>query len=125
MTVQNLILQGKRFIVMDEAEYERLLSRAAGKNDRGLPRLPEPLEDGNYPAIEYARASVARDIIRARRRLGLTQAELARRAGVPVQALNQLEKAISTPSAATVRKIDRALRQAQTKRARPETGRSR
>ena len=46
--------------------------------DEWEPLLPEPDENGNYPALEYARASLARKLIRARHRACLTQVELAR-----------------------------------------------
>jgi len=32
-----------------------------------LPVWPEPHEEGNVPALEYVRATIARDIIRERR----------------------------------------------------------
>jgi transcriptional regulator with XRE-family HTH domain len=67
------------------------------------------LPDGNYPAPEYARAIAARDIITARRRLGLSQSELARRAGIAVETLNRVERASATPSVATMQKLDRVL----------------
>ena len=35
-----------------------------------FPRLPKPDGDGNVPALEYVRASIARDIIRERKGLG-------------------------------------------------------
>jgi transcriptional regulator with XRE-family HTH domain len=59
--------------------------------------------------IDYARAVAARDIITARRRLGLSQAELARRAGIRVETLNRIERAKMTPSVATMGKIDGGL----------------
>lgn len=98
----------KGFVIIPEAEYDRLISRRAdGESD--LPPLPAPLPDGNYPAIEYARASLARKIIRDRRVAGLSQAELARRAGIRVETLNRIERLKTTPSVAMVEKIDRAL----------------
>jgi hypothetical protein len=44
---------------------------------------PRPKADkqGRFPALEYARASLARDVIRDRRAAGLTQQELAELAG--------------------------------------------
>jgi len=65
-------------VLLEEAEYERLQRKA----DEWEPLLPVPLPSGNYPALEYLRASLARKIIRQRRRAGLTQVELARRAGI-------------------------------------------
>jgi len=73
------------------------------------PTLPEPNAQGRYPAVEYARASLARKLIRRRRAAGLTQAELAHRAGIRAETLNRIERGATTPSVATVEKIDRAL----------------
>jgi len=74
-----------------------------------MPELPKPLANGNYDAIQYARVSLARKLIRDRRTAGLSQAELARRAGVRVETLNRIEKLKLTPSVARVEKLDRAL----------------
>jgi ribosome-binding protein aMBF1 (putative translation factor) len=65
--------------------------------------------NGNYDAIAHARASVARKLIRDRRAAGLSQAELARRAGIRVETLNRIEKLKLTPSVATVGKLDRTM----------------
>jgi len=78
-----------------------------------LPPLPQPNAEGNYPAIEYARASLARKIIRQRRAAGLTQADLARRAGIRPETLNRIERGKATPDIAMVEKIARAIEQAQ------------
>lgn len=74
-----------------------------------FPVLPRPDAQGNYPAVEYARASLARKIIKARRQAGLTQAELARRAAIRPETLNRIEKGKTTPDTATIVKIERAL----------------
>ena len=65
---------------------------------------------GNYPAVEYARASLARKIVKARRMAGLSQAELARRAAIRPETLNRIEKGRTTPDTATIAKIERALK---------------
>jgi transcriptional regulator with XRE-family HTH domain len=62
--------------------------------------------------VEYARASLARKIIKARRTAGLTQADLARRAGIRPETLNRIEKGRTTPDVATIAKIERALESA-------------
>jgi transcriptional regulator with XRE-family HTH domain len=46
---------------------------------------------------------------RNRTAAGLSQAELARRAGIDSATLNRIEKPKVTPDEATVRKIDRAI----------------
>ena len=103
------IVNGKRMVMLEEAEFERLLHKA----DEWEPLAPEPDADGNYPALEYSRVSLARKIIRHRRRLGLTQADLARRAGIRPESLNRIEQGHVSPSIRTVEKIDRALREAE------------
>ena len=60
------------------------------------------------PRLEYARVSLARKILRHRRRVGLTQVELARRAGIRPETLNRIEHGKHSPSVAIIEKIDRA-----------------
>lgn len=107
--VQRLIRNGRRMVLLEESEYERLRLKA----DEWEPLLPEANADGTYPARAYMLASIAQSILRHRRRLGLTQAELARRAGIRPETLNRIERAERSPSVTTSVKIDRALRQAE------------
>jgi DNA-binding XRE family transcriptional regulator len=104
---QTLTLAGQRFVVIPEAEYKRLTGEAPE------PLLPRPDADGNYPAVETMRAMLARKIIRRRRALGLSQVELARRAGIRAETLNRLEQGKHSPGIATVDKLDRALSRAE------------
>ena len=75
-----------------------------------LPTLPAPDFRGNVPAVEYGRKLLARRLVLARRRAGLTQAELARRAKIRVETLNRLEKGRHNPDETTFNKIEAALR---------------
>jgi predicted transcriptional regulator len=77
------------------------------------PLLPEPDAEGNRPALEFLQVSIARTITRQRRRLGLTQAELAQRAGLRPQSLNRIEQGRVSPGVRTIEKIDRALHEAE------------
>lgn len=111
---QTVTLQGRRYVILPEAEYRRL---------KGEPALPAPDERGYYPAAATARAILARQIIRRRRAVGLTQVELAKRAGVRPETLNRIEQAHRAPSPQTVEKIERALSKAEVDdRAEPEPG---
>ena len=110
MTVRFLELAGKRWAILPEKDYRRLAAHAGEKGD--WPTLPAADAQGNFPAVEYARVSLARKVIKARRALGLTQADLARRAGIRPETLNRIEKGKTTPDTATIAKIERALQTA-------------
>ena len=110
--VQTLILAGKQFVVLERAAYERL-RRKAGDDSPELPELPTANAAGHVPAVEYARASLARKLIRRRWNVGLSQAEVARRAGIRPETLNRIEKGKSTPDTSTVEKLVRALERAE------------
>jgi ribosome-binding protein aMBF1 (putative translation factor) len=127
MAAQTILLAGKPYVVLPRDEYDRLTTLAkAGE----LPPLPQPDAQGNYPAVEYARASLARKIIRDRVAAGLSQRDLAMRAGVRVETLCRIETGKHVPSVPTIDKLDRALKQAtreqqvhrRSKRARPKGG---
>ncbi len=106
--VRRTTMNGKRVVVLEEREFERLLQRA----DEWEPAMPVLDQQGLYPAREAMAVIQARDIIRARRKLGLSQAQLARLAGIRVETLNRIENAKNKPNVATIEKIDRALRRA-------------
>ena len=107
--VQTVTLHGERYVILPEAEYRRLAK------EPGLPALPPSDSAGCYPAVEYARASLARKIIRRRQAVGLDQAQLAQLAGLRVQTLSRIESGQVTPTVASIDKIDRALQRAETK----------
>jgi DNA-binding XRE family transcriptional regulator len=112
MGTASFTMNGKRFVVLSEFEYRRLRDSRRSKtreDEWGLPPLPPKLPNGNYPALAYARAVTARDLIRSRRALGLSQAELALKAGVRVETLNRIERGKTTASPAVIEKLDVVL----------------
>ena len=115
MRAQSVKLKGETYVIIPRDEFDRL-SRLAN-----LPPLPEPDADGNYPAVEYARASLARKLILRRQALGWSQRELAKRSGVRFETICRIETGKNTPNIATVEKIDAALSEAES----PKNGRSR
>ncbi len=119
MSVQSVQLDGKPYVIFSRDEYDRLTTLAKAAD---LPPLPEPNASDNYPAIEYARASLARKIIRDRVAVGLTQRQLAAKAGIPVETLCRIETGKTIPRIPTVDKIDRALKQAATPQQRGAAG---
>jgi DNA-binding XRE family transcriptional regulator len=108
---KRVTIKGKRMVMIEEGDYEDLLRKVFADE----PDLPAPNADGNYPALQTAAVIQARDILRARRKLGLSQAELARRAGIRPETLNRIEHGKNAPSVPTIAKIDKALKKAQAK----------
>lgn len=106
-------LKGQRFIIVPEREYERMREVTRGLIERDGPASPEPDAKGNVPAVQYMRAGLARRIIHRRRRAGLTQTELAKRAGIRAETLCRIEKGKMTPGTLVFNRIHHALEQAQ------------
>ena len=103
MSVQTVTLAGRRYVILPESEYSRLVGKPKE------PKLPIRDKAGNYPAVASMRVLLARDIIRGRRAVGLTQAELAKRAGIRPETLSRIEHGKHSPSVATVERIHRVL----------------
>ena len=114
MVAQNLKLGKEEFVILSKSDFERLTRRAAVIDDVLVPSLPPALPDGTYPAIKAGRALLARKLIRRRWGVGLTQAEVARRARIRPETLNRIEKARVTADTATVARIVRVLEKAET-----------
>ena len=110
----NIKLGGEDYVIVPREEYDRLatLARAAD-----LPRSPKSDRHGHFPAVEYARVSLARKVIRDRVAAGLSQRQLASLAGIRFETVCRIERGRHTPSLATITKIDRALRSAPSRRA--------
>lgn len=126
--LQRIEVAGRRFVLVDEAEFERLCARASETVplDVGdLPPLPKPDKNGRYPALEYARVSLARDVIRDRRAAGLTQQQLAKIAGTRQETISRIESGSYTASHKLIDRLDRALEAAlkKTRKGRNTKGR--
>ena len=99
------------FVLVPEDDYRR---------NAGLPPLAElPPADakGRRPAAEFARASIARTVVRDREAAGMTQRELAAAAGITPAMLCRVERATVTAGVATLSKIEAALEAAKAKAA--------
>src|ERR1700747_14188 len=103
MNVAAVDLNGKAYVILERKQYKTLTTLAKAIQ---LPPLPEADAQGSYPAIEYARASIARSIIQERAEAGLSQRELAKLAGVRVETLCRIETGKHTPSVTTIEKIE-------------------
>ena len=73
-----------------------------------MPPLPKLDANGHFPAIEYTRISLARNLIRDRKAVGLSQERLAEMAGIRQETISRLESGKHTASPSTIAKIDRS-----------------
>ena len=110
--LQRIEVEGTRFVLLPESEYERLCHTAGEAKtmaDDELPDLPKPDRHGRFPALEYARISLARDLIRDRKGLGLSQQRLAELAGIRQETLSRIETGKHTATPRTVDKIMKVI----------------
>jgi DNA-binding XRE family transcriptional regulator len=105
MPVKSMIKNGKRYVLVPEAEYQRL-------SEPPLPSLPVSRADGTTNAIEFMRASIARSLIQDRRSAGLSQQQLAKLAGVRQETISRIESSKHTATVEVIRKLDAAIRKA-------------
>ncbi len=95
MAVVQTLKIGKRvFVLLPAADYQRL-EHQAGR--------------GHRDAVNFATESIGRDLHQKRGVAGLSQAELAAKAGIRAETLSRLENGRGNPTVATVKKILRAL----------------
>jgi len=106
--MKTAIIDKKKYVLVPEAEYKRLI--------QGVPPLPPVDASGNYPALLAMDATIARSIVRDREKVGLSQKELAERAGIRAEVLNRAERGVVIPTVRTLTKIENALKQAGLKR---------
>lgn len=103
-------LDGVRYVILRESVLVALCRKAGVQQDL----LPEG-EESLAPGLELDRASLAEKLVRRRRAAGLSQAELARRAGIRPETLNRIERGHNMPDFATVRKLVVAMNAAEDK----------
>jgi ribosome-binding protein aMBF1 (putative translation factor) len=101
-------LDGNRYVILRESVFERLCRKA------GVEAPASRSSDAaRMPGFDLDRASLAERLARRRRASGLSQAELARRAGIRPETLNRIERGRTTPDFATVRKLVVAISAAE------------
>lgn len=108
--LQRIEVEGKRFVLVEESVYERLCRDAGTAAEDGiLPEFPKPDKNGRFPALEYTRISIARDLIHERTGVNLSQQRLAELAGIRQETISRLESGKHTASVKTIEKIERAI----------------
>lgn len=94
---QRVCLDGTWYVIIREDEFSGMTR----------PR-PEGTED-DLDAVSMSDQRLADRLLQRRQEVGLTQKDLARRAGVRVETLNRIEKGRTTPDFRTVRKLVNAM----------------
>jgi DNA-binding XRE family transcriptional regulator len=102
MHTDTITIQGKRYVVIPEKEYKSLVKDKA-------PTLPKADRNGCRPAVESVRVIMAQQLIADRQKAGLSQAELAARAGIRQETISRIESGKVTPTVRTMEAIDEAL----------------
>lgn len=97
--VRRVELDGVRYAIVRASALEWLCERAGVDLAAGAAPGAEGL------GLDLDRASLAAKLSRRRKAAGLTQAELARRAGIRPETLNRIERGRTDPDFATVRKL--------------------
>lgn len=108
MTVQTLKAADQELVVLTRKEFDELMEKAGV-----LPPLPPADERGYRPALETVAVHIARSLISDRIRVGLTQKELARRAGVRLETVCRIESGKQKPSRETILRLDKAIKAAE------------
>lgn len=108
--IQTIQIKGSRYVVMPEGQYQRLLKRASGKVvESQAAALPPADKRGRRPAAATIEAMIAQDVYNARRKAGMTQAELAQAADVRIETISRIEHGKQLPGTRTLRRLSQAL----------------
>jgi DNA-binding XRE family transcriptional regulator len=110
LNYQVLELDGVRYAILREAAL-RSLCRRARVEPAGLTG-DASVGGRGADEVELDGPALARRLVMRRKRAGLGQAELARRAGIRVETLNRLERGKTTPDFSTIRRLVVAMNQA-------------
>jgi DNA-binding XRE family transcriptional regulator len=116
--LQLLELGGVRYVIVRESAFDYLCKQAHVKWQELRVH-----KEGLKPGLDLDGPSLAEKLVRRRVASGLSQAELARRAGIRPETLNRIERGRTTPDFATVRKLVIAMNTAERDQAAQTIGR--
>jgi len=104
-------LGGVRYAILRESLLRGIIRQAgfqAGAAGEAAPSSDSLADPEQFDVRTFADRLVAR-----RKQAGLSQAQLARRAGVCVETLNRIERGRVTPDFSTIRKLVTAIKAAE------------
>jgi DNA-binding XRE family transcriptional regulator len=118
ITMKSKPMRGIQFrqVELDEVQYVILRASLFEKICRraGI-QLPSSFDQEGpvSPGFDLDRDTLAEKLVKRRWSAGLSQAELARRAGIRPETLNRIERGRTTPDFATIRKLVEAMNAAE------------
>ena len=110
MAMRRVIMKGREYVLVPRKQWESVMGKSAPADGKAL-KVPPPSQDGSY-SLEHVRISLANKMVARRKAAGLTQAQLARQAGVRVETISRLENGLHMPGVRTFDRIERALNRA-------------
>jgi len=95
-------------VMLKESAFDALCAKAGIDADRKA-----PAGESLAPGFGLEGGGLAEKLVRRRRAAGLSQADLARRAGIRPETLNRIERGHAEPGFGTVRKLVDAIHEAE------------
>jgi DNA-binding XRE family transcriptional regulator len=105
MTLHDIVMDGRKYVMIPRDEWDRLAKHLP---DPDLLPLPSSSADGSF-SVDHVRVSLCNKVIRQRKNARLTQAQLAKRAGIRIETISRLESGKHIPSVRTMEKIEAAI----------------
>ena len=105
MRMHSIVMDGLEYVMIPRAQWDRVSSRVTAPD---LLHEPAANADGSY-SVQHVRVMLCNKIIRGRNEAGMTQAQLAKRAGIRVETISRLESGKHIPATRTMERIEKAL----------------
>lgn len=105
MTTHNVVMDGRKYVMVPRDDWERIVKHLP---DPDLLPEPAPNADGSF-SPEHVKVMLCNKVIQQRKNAGLTQAQLAKRAGIRIETISRLESGKHIPSVRTMEKIEAAI----------------
>ncbi len=105
MTLHDVVMDGRKYVMIPRDEWDRFAKHLP---DPDLLPGPPPNADGSF-SPDQVRVMLCNKVILLRKKAKLTQAQLAKRAGIRVETISRLESGKHIPSVRTLEKIEAAI----------------
>jgi DNA-binding XRE family transcriptional regulator len=108
MAIRRVTLSRRAYVMVPPKQWKALVGGGSVRGAAASQRILPP-RDGSY-TNQDVRVSLANKMAARRKAAGMTQQQLAKRAGVRVETISRLENAMHMPGARTFEKLERAFK---------------